>query len=90
MSFIVLKPWALHPAQILFCFVFFPLSPAALHITFNSLPLWPDSYPVLRVALHFHPHSPGNGAGGVESGSSFRICFTFLSPCGPKLGARVD
>ena len=53
MSLIVLKPWALYPAQvfvfILFCFVF---SFQLLCIAVNSLTLWPDSYPVMgRLTL---------------------------------------
>ena len=53
MSLIVLKPWALYPAQvfvfILFCFV---SSLQLLCIAVNSLTLWPDSYPVMgRLTL---------------------------------------
>lgn len=31
----------------------------------------------MEVTLHSHPHSPGSEVGGVKSGSSFRIYFSF-------------
>lgn len=44
----------------------------------------------VRVTIHSHPQSPGNREVGLESESSFRICFSFQSLCCLKLEARGD
>lgn len=47
---------------------------------------------LLRVGVTFpsHPQSPGNREIGLESKSSFRVCFSFQSLCCLKLEARRD
>lgn len=67
MSFIVLKPWAL--ILLKFGFVLFSLSLQLFCISLNSLTLWPDSYPVVGIALHYHPPLSQECRGGDWRGA---------------------
>ena len=72
MSFIVLKPWALYPAQVFFS------SLQLLCIALNSLTLWPDSYPAVGRLTLPPPFSRERGPGKEDPASDSIFLFCLL------------